>query len=201
MFFTADTHFSDTGMLKENRRPFSSIGEMDRVMITNWNRVVGKEDTVFHIGDFAGRDADVEDIISRLNGNIILICGNHDRQRVRKAVKAAANMMELRLSDAWCLLTHRPLRALEGVGTGPGGLIDSRGYDLILCGHSHERERWIGSNCLNVGVDVHLFTPVSAGRVVQLWRERKKEKMSGATQATQSAQATESTRVAVSVKR
>jgi len=45
-------------------------------IIDNWNSVVGKDDTVLCLGDFAFNG--VSDYIEKLNGNIIFILGNHD---------------------------------------------------------------------------------------------------------------------------
>ena len=48
-------------------------------MIDNWNRAVGPEDTVFHLGDFAfAVPSRIKEIASQLNGEIHLIRGNHD---------------------------------------------------------------------------------------------------------------------------
>jgi len=50
----------------------------DEMITTKWNNVVGKDDTVLHLGDFAFRN--IEENSDNLNGNKILIRGNHDRK-------------------------------------------------------------------------------------------------------------------------
>ena len=53
--------------------------EMDEGLIQNWNRVVGKDDLVFNLGDFAfATNGRWKELINRLNGHIHLILGNHD---------------------------------------------------------------------------------------------------------------------------
>jgi calcineurin-like phosphoesterase family protein len=48
-------------------------------MIKNWNNVVGADDIVYHLGDFAFSSKEtLEKIRWRLNGRIRLIMGNHD---------------------------------------------------------------------------------------------------------------------------
>jgi calcineurin-like phosphoesterase family protein len=79
-FVISDTHFSHKNIIKYCNRPFQHIDEMNETLIKNWNDVVGKDDRVFHLGDFAfERDLNrLAFLRSRLNGRIILIRGNHD---------------------------------------------------------------------------------------------------------------------------
>ena len=81
IWFTSDTHFNHTNILKyePNTRPFATIEEMNETIISNWNKVVGEEDTIYVLGDFfMGLLTDIEPIFKRLNGKVILIRGNHD---------------------------------------------------------------------------------------------------------------------------
>ena len=80
IYFTADTHFSHSNIIKYCNRPFSNIDEHDEGLIHNWNSVVKKGDTIYHLGDF-GHTKDPERmrrICNRLSGQINLIRGNHD---------------------------------------------------------------------------------------------------------------------------
>ena len=78
-WFTSDTHYWHSNVIKYCNRPFSSVEEMNEALIDNWNAVVKDGDTVFHLGDviFAGVTK-AREIIPRLKGNKILIRGNHD---------------------------------------------------------------------------------------------------------------------------
>lgn len=79
VFFTSDTHFKHANIIKFCERPFGSIEEMNEALIANWNRVVGKDDFVFHLGDFCfGGSEAWNSILDRLNGKIYLVLGNHD---------------------------------------------------------------------------------------------------------------------------
>ena len=79
-FFTSDTHFNHANVIKYCARPFASLEAMNREMITRWNAVVGPEDTVYHLGDFAmGKSSEWPGFLRQLNGaRKILIRGNHD---------------------------------------------------------------------------------------------------------------------------
>ena len=52
VFFTSDTHFNHTNIIRFCSRPFKDVAHMNETIISNWNRVVGSGDIVFHLGDF-----------------------------------------------------------------------------------------------------------------------------------------------------
>ena len=51
IYFTADTHFDHANIIRFCNRPFATVEEMNETLITNWNRKVHANDTVFIIGD------------------------------------------------------------------------------------------------------------------------------------------------------
>lgn len=78
IFFTSDTHFGHSNIIKFCNRPFKDAEEMDRVLIENWNNKVPEDGLVFHLGDFGwGGYQEYKKIRDQLNGKIILIKGNH----------------------------------------------------------------------------------------------------------------------------
>src|SRR4051794_25786193 len=86
-WFTADTHFGHGGAIGRFKRPFSSAFEMDEAMVAAWNGVVGGDDEVWHLGDFAYRAVGerVSSLLKRLNGRKHLITGNNDGQATIQA--------------------------------------------------------------------------------------------------------------------
>jgi len=79
VFFTSDTHYGHANIIKYCKRPFADAHEMDEALIANHNEVVRHKDVVYHLGDFGFAKMDyIEKILSRLNGRIRLIQGNHD---------------------------------------------------------------------------------------------------------------------------
>ena len=85
VYFTSDTHFNHANIIRYCQRPFKDVTDMNEAMIANWNRTVGDDDIVFHLGDFClGGAAEWTQILDRLNGKIYLILGNHDLKNIRQ---------------------------------------------------------------------------------------------------------------------
>lgn len=83
-FVISDTHFGHTNSWAkfkqadgEPLRPFTSTEEMDEAMVDRWNAKVHPKDTVYHLGDVVINRKSLHHV-SRLNGKLRLIRGNHD---------------------------------------------------------------------------------------------------------------------------
>jgi calcineurin-like phosphoesterase family protein len=84
VFLVSDTHFGHSGVCKFTRddgvtklRPWTDPDEMDEEMVKRWNETVKPTDKVYHLGDVViNRKA--LGIMRRLNGDKVLIRGNHD---------------------------------------------------------------------------------------------------------------------------
>lgn len=83
VWWSSDQHYYHKNILKfqpHTRNNISDVEEMNEVLIANHNSVVNPTDTVFYLGDFSfGGPKETREIIRRLNGNKILILGNHDK--------------------------------------------------------------------------------------------------------------------------
>ena len=55
IFFTSDLHLGHENCIRLCNRPFSSIEEMDEILIENWNHKVTGKDTVYILGDLIYR--------------------------------------------------------------------------------------------------------------------------------------------------
>lgn len=172
IFFTSDTHFGHSKIIDYCKRPFSSIEEHDKTLIQNWNNVVGQDDTVFHLGDFAyGNSQFVSNIIRQLNGNIILIKGNHDLRNMNPTLynifSDAVYQARILIDKQTVYLNHFPFLCFEH---GDINLYKDN-YSIQLFGHVHSGPLTSSEdvNRLNillptqydVGVDNNNFTPIS----------------------------------------
>jgi len=84
VFLVSDTHFGHTGVCRFTRadgvtklRPWDTPEEMDEEMIRRWNDRVRPNDKVYHLGDVVINRKALK-TLSRLNGDKVLIRGNHD---------------------------------------------------------------------------------------------------------------------------
>lgn len=77
VFFTSDTHFGHSNVIRYDKRPFRDVTEMNEALIKNWNRAVSPSDTVYHLGDVSIlRPEKTREILYSLNGKIFLIRGD-----------------------------------------------------------------------------------------------------------------------------
>ena len=115
IFFISDTHFGHANMLKftnydgTHMRPFNSIEELDELMIQNWNSIVSPKDKIYHLGDVCYKCGNRDQILSRLNGDKVLIKGNHDRDQLRWYMKYFRDIRGTCHIDGNYLLSHFPI--------------------------------------------------------------------------------------------
>ena len=160
-WFTADYHLGHFNIIKYCERPFKSLEDMNNTIIRKHNERVKKEDTVFHLGDFCFRNSNnigegikvkAIDWESQLNGKIIHIKGNHDRNNSTKTI---IESMIITHCGKRIKLVHRP----------PEGLVFNE-FDCIFVGHVHQnwkykriKTQFDYIDLINVGVDVWNFMP------------------------------------------
>ena len=84
VFLVSDTHFGHAGVCRFLRadgvtklRPWDDPNEMDEAMVKIWNERVRPNDKVYHLGDVVINRRCLN-ILYRLNGDKVLIKGNHD---------------------------------------------------------------------------------------------------------------------------
>ena len=81
----SDTHFGHAGVCRFTHpkdptvklRPWDDPDEMDEEMVKRWNETVRPNDKVYHLGDVVINRKALK-TLARLNGDKVLIRGNHD---------------------------------------------------------------------------------------------------------------------------
>ena len=120
VFLVSDTHFGHAGVCRFVRndgvtklRPWDTAEEMDEAMVKAWNERVRPTDKVYHLGDVViNRKA--LGIMRRLNGDKVLIRGNHD---IFKDTDYREHFRELRAYHVMngMILSHIPIHS-ESLG-------------------------------------------------------------------------------------
>jgi calcineurin-like phosphoesterase family protein len=194
IYFTSDEHYDHHNIIEFCDRPFNSVAHMQAELVARHNTMVGPDDVVYHLGDFALNKKTVPRILPRLNGKHYLVAGNHDACHPSKKgfVVATQNYYVLagfvdvfhaavEIATPWglTLLAHMP----------PAD--DDTRYNeyrpklrdlppVLLHGHVHERYKYCrlhttsrlddsvqprAIDCINVGVDQWGYAPVSIAQL------------------------------------
>jgi len=183
LYITADTHLGHENIISYCNRPFRNLNHMDSEIIRRWNERVREDDTVIVAGDFCftnspggkigeGTTNPPKYYRELLNGNIILLRGNHDKNN-----KANTHIQSLILDFGKqnYFVTHKPQDY-------------NSDYKYNLVGHVHEK--WLFKKyeynpvmcsrrvdyiyLLNVGVDQHNFYPIPMTQVIRLFSKIEK---------------------------
>lgn len=115
VFFISDLHLGHDNCLAFDNRPFLTIEEQDNYIIEHWNKVVGKDDSVWILGDFSWyKSTKTIEIFSQLNGHKFLCIGNHDvkllkDKNVRALFEEIVDYKELKLENQFIVLSHYPI--------------------------------------------------------------------------------------------
>lgn len=154
VFFTSDLHFGHENVIKFDKRPFKTVEEMDEELIKRWNNKVAPGDLVYVLGDMIWKtlNNDAPKLLRRLNGQIILIKGNHDRfikngaaKKLLAGVKDYDDIVVTLADGATrrCILSHYFIPMYNG----------HRYQAIHLHGHSHCTEEavfeWAMAEMLN----------------------------------------------------
>jgi len=161
---------------KKFRVSDESLNNMNLGLIRRWNERVKKDDTVIFLGDFCfknsqnrGEGENIKAISweEQLNGKIIFIKGNHDRNNT---VKTRIHSLQLRIDGHYLNCVHDPLYA-------------DTNYEINLTGHVHNnwaikriKKGFSFTDCVNCGIDVWNFYPININEINQalsIWKRQK----------------------------
>ncbi|WP_282826343.1 metallophosphoesterase family protein [Gulosibacter sediminis] len=188
-FVTSDHHFGHARIIELAERPFASLDEMHGELIAAWNRLVGPEDVVLHLGDLAlGNREESIGVTAALNGRKLLVPGNHDTISSVYRCTEAHKQQTRDLLDQWgwevlpenligtrsglhILASHYPYR---GDSQSEERHAEARPADEglpLLHGHTHHRNNGAHGHMFHVGVDGNDFAPVPM-TVIDEWLDR-----------------------------
>jgi calcineurin-like phosphoesterase family protein len=118
-WITSDLHFGHKNIMTfcpvTRARFRNDVDYMNQAMIEEWNAIVGVEDTVYILGDVAFMSgSDAAKTVNRLNGNKILVRGNHDRKTLldvnfRNAFKEVHEYLDINYNGTKVVMFHYPI--------------------------------------------------------------------------------------------
>ncbi len=163
IYFTADTHFFHTNILKHcpdrQNSGTNDIIAHDEWLIDLWNSTIEKKDVVYIVGDFAfGNKERVIRLMGKLHGTKHLIVGNHDASSIKlsnyfesvqqiKDLTFKVSIYPFLEKDFFLSLCHYPLISWNRKSYGA----------CMVHGHCHGRideyNRKTGDLRVDVGID------------------------------------------------
>lgn len=159
-FVISDLHLGHANIIHYCSRPFltSDPGEMDHVLIKNWNYTISERDPIYHLGDLRyGHGASpLKEYRKRLHGIVTFIAGNHD-----EGEPGSLGSVLLTHEGTEFLLIHDPAKAPASFG------------GWVIHGHHHNNNlRQYPFICprtrrINVSCEVTGYTPVSLDEIVR----------------------------------
>jgi len=186
IFFTSDNHFLHKNIIKYCDRPFNNVEDMNEHLIAKWNLIVGDDDLIFCLGDFSlGTPQDTLAILNRLNGYKVLIKGNHEKSTLKKhSTKdmfegGIYDLLEIKVNDDEVsndfqdiILCHYTMLTFNKSYRGAWQLF----------GHVHgnlDGDPRVSPNQIDVGVDSHMFEPISYQKVKEIITKKNLDRLKG----------------------
>jgi len=161
-FFSSDHHFFHTNVLKFCNRPFKNVEKMNSELILRHNAVVGKEDVVVIVGDFsfADKKKTYEEVISKMNGQLIFLRGSHDKWMGKRGA-GFHEIWEKKLGNYYIVACH------YAMASWPRSHYNS--YQLY--GHHHGSLSFPNKS-MDVGVDTNNFYPYSLDNIIEILNKK-----------------------------
>lgn len=166
IFFASDHHFGHANILTfKNQdgtplREFTDVDHMNETMVQRHNLVVSPSDKVYFLGDVVmSRKTSALEILGRLNGEKILIKGNHDQCNAEAYLKYFKDIRGSHQFEG-LIMTHIPIH--------PESLAR---WGLNIHGHLHNNvvKREVSQipdlRYFNVSVERINYTPISLEEV------------------------------------
>lgn len=155
-FLISDTHFGHEKTCTVFKRadgsplrPFASAEEMDEEMIRRWNDRVRPKDKVYHLGDVV-INRKFLNVLDRLNGDKVLIRGNHDIFKLEDYTKYFRDVRGYHVMNGM-ILSHIPVHeeSLARFGTNIHGHLHANRVMI--------KKHWNNTEFVNETIDPRYF--------------------------------------------
>lgn len=147
-WFISDYHFYHKNVLTYENRPFSDIKEHNQYIIDVNNSLVKENDNLYILGDVSFIESGVK-LLEKLNGNKVLILGNHDKPKFTNLYLKYCSKVVSTLNYRNYLLSHIPIHP-DSLGRYKGNI------------HGHLHSKILNDfRYLNVSVEQYNYHPIS----------------------------------------
>ena len=194
-YFIADTHFFHENVIRFDKRPFTSVEEMNAKMRDWWNNTIRTYDRVYILGDFLWLDPREQekeyiDFVKSLNGHKVLIEGNHDNVKrfsseIGNCFENIFQRKEIKLNKKKIIMDHFPMMSYHQ---------DVQDSVWHFHGHTHitGEQNWVEKwtrelienhkmgtptgQIINVGCMMPYmnYIPRTAEEIIEGWKEKHK---------------------------
>ena len=152
----SDLHFFHQNIIKYTKRPYFNSDEMNRALLDNFKKTVGKDDISIWVGDVTferGGSHITNKMLASLPGYRILVFGNHDLDKKGALRPLYFNEIHAIYRVGNLIFSHYPLNA--GVPEGYYG----------IHGHTHDTDTGKHRH-INVSVEKVGFKPISLAALI-----------------------------------
>lgn len=166
IYYISDLHFYHNKIIVSGQRPFNNVDEMNKTLISNWNKTVEDKDQVYFLGDFGivKNNSDIKntiDLVKQLNGKITLVYGNHDSKLIKNdefisLFEDISLYKKINDNGRYVVLMHYPLEVWERSHYG----------SYHIHGHVHNGKLNHIKNRYNACVEVNNYTPVTLDQMI-----------------------------------
>ena len=182
-FFTSDLHFGSDDTIKLDKRPFKNSKDFEKQTIKSWNKVAGKNDIIFVVGDLVDCHSSTNNkclnnfnVIKKLKAKIVLILGNNEERIIKyyfndnfdefKKYCISLGFNDIKKDDIINInnisfyLIHKPKHHKKEM--------------LNLFGHSHKAMGLYKSFGFNIGCDLNNYQLYSEQDITNLLEKKNK---------------------------
>ena len=181
VFLISDTHFGHAGVCRfmcddgvTKIRPWTDPEEMDEELVKRWNETVGKNDKVYHLGDVVINRRCLR-ILNRLNGDKVLIKGNHDIFKLGDYTPYFRDIRGYHVMNNM-ILSHVPVHpeSMYRFRANIHGHLHQRRV-MLTANFTHAQKEIIDPRYFNVSVEQIDFKPILFEEVCKRIREQQGE--------------------------
>ena len=163
IYLSSDLHFNHNKEFVWKERGFSSVEEMNEIIVDNFNSILTDDDHLYLLGDCCMGLNDISmPYLKHIKGHKHLIIGNHDtiaritEYQNRNIFESIEFGDRIKYHKTCFILSHYPMLV--------GNASNEKVWNLH--GHTHQKHKF-GSvpQCYHVGVDSHNCYPISLEQI------------------------------------